>query len=113
RFQPPLARIELALRGGLVEPALAARLPFEMLDRIGDVRGRGIDPRFAQESPQQLAGGADEGTADEVFLVARLLAHQQNGGVSAAFARDALRRPLPQGAAATVIELLLARPGKR
>src|SRR5262252_1611185 len=35
--EPAAAGVELALRGSLVDPPLAARRPLEVLDRVGDI----------------------------------------------------------------------------
>src|SRR5207237_9434511 len=37
-LEPLAAGVDLALRGGLVQPPLAPRLPFEVLDRVGDLQ---------------------------------------------------------------------------
>ena len=42
-FDPLAAGVDLALRRGLVQAALAAQLPFEMLDGIGDVEMLAVD----------------------------------------------------------------------
>src|SRR5437868_4813215 len=37
QIEPPAANVDLAIVGPLVQPALAARLVLEVLDRVGDV----------------------------------------------------------------------------
>jgi len=39
-----------------MKAALAARLPFEVFDRVGDVDGIAIDARFPQRAVEQLTG---------------------------------------------------------
>lgn len=48
----------------------------EMLDRVGDVAVRPHDAGLDQRPVQQLPRRPDECSACQVFLVARLLAHQ-------------------------------------
>ena len=58
-FEPVAARGHLALRGRLVQP-LAARLPFEVLDRVRQVAVRALDPGFTECAVQHAPGRADE-----------------------------------------------------
>ena len=90
----------LARGRALVQAALAALDVFEVLDGVGDV-----DARCARCRPrpmravEELAGGADEGAALEVFLVARLLADEGDGGAD---------RPLAEHGAGTALDHRLA-----
>src|SRR5581483_2328278 len=76
----------------LVDPALPARLPLEVLDGVRDVGLRPVDARLLERPVEQLAGRPDERLAREILLVSRLLADEQHLGVSGALAEDGLRR---------------------
>jgi hypothetical protein len=62
----------------------------EMLHCVGDENLRARDLRLRQGVVEDLAGGADERLAGEVFLVAGLLAHQHQVSAPASFAWDRL-----------------------
>src|SRR5688500_17015420 len=98
-FQPEPARALLGRIRAAVQARLAAALELEMLDRIGDVDAAAVDAEFLQRAVEQLAGGTDEGMAAEVFLVAGLLADDEDARVVGAFAEHGLGRRLPQRAA--------------
>ncbi len=72
-----------------------------MLDRVRDVGRRAVDPRFFECAVEEPAGGADEGSAGFVLLVAGLFADKHHGGGAGALAEDGLRPDLPEQAAAT------------
>ena len=95
RFEPVVAGCDFALRRRLVDAPGAARLPAEMLDRIGDIDVVVWDAGIIQRPPQEKAGRTDERLALAVFLVAGLLAHQHEMRPSRAFAGHALSSPLP------------------
>jgi hypothetical protein len=80
-----------------------------MLDRIGDVGRGAIDPGICQRAIEQLAGGADERAPGQIFLIARLLAEEQQCGLGRRFAEHGLRRGLPQRAAPAGQRLLTQR----
>src|SRR5690349_25170700 len=101
-----MTRVDLALRGRLVHPALAARFPFEMLDGIRHVHVVAGDARFLQRVVEQLSGRADERLALLILLIARLLAHHHDRRVLRAGPADRLRRACPQRAAAAIVEAL-------
>jgi hypothetical protein len=65
-----------------VHAALAARLPLEVLDRVGDIDDLAPDARLVERAVQHLAGGADERGAAQVLLVARLLADEHQARVA-------------------------------
>src|SRR5438067_2064459 len=104
-LQPFVAGGHLALRRRLVNAPLTARLPAEMLDRVGQIEIGGRDAGLAKHVAQQLAGRTDEGLALLILLVARLLADQHQPRLVRAFAAHSLRRALPQIAATTSVEL--------
>src|SRR5258705_12701863 len=62
----------------LVNPALAARLPFEMLDHVRHVNALAVDAGFFERPIEELARRADERTARDIFLIARLLANEHD-----------------------------------
>jgi hypothetical protein len=83
-FDPLVAGVDLALRRGLVQAALAAQLPFEMLDGIGDVEMLAVDAGSLERLIEQPSGGTDERQSLLVFLVAGLLADEHHARVRVA-----------------------------
>ena len=73
-----------------MEPLLAARHPFEMLHHIGDIGASAVDPGGVEAAVEQLPGGADEGPALKVLLIAGGLTDEHQRGVRGAFAEDRL-----------------------
>ncbi|HEX5242920.1 MAG TPA: hypothetical protein VFW23_06605, partial [Tepidisphaeraceae bacterium] len=69
---------------------LAARLPFEMLDRIGHVSLFARDSSFLQRGVEHFPRWADERLARAIFLIARLLADEHHGGICWTFSEDGL-----------------------
>jgi hypothetical protein len=63
-----------------------------MLDRVGDEHFLPRNARFLEGLIKDASGGTDEWLAGNVFLVARLLAHEHQMGVTPAFARHWLGR---------------------
>ena len=61
-----------------MQPALAARLEFEMLDRVGDKNGRAFEPRFHNRAVEHATGRSDERPAGKVFVIAGLLADKHD-----------------------------------
>ena len=90
----------LASVGGLVDTALAARLEFEMLDRVGHISARPFESGASRNLVEQLARRAEKGAAGQVLLIARLFPDDHQRGVCRAFAGDRLRRVFPERAAA-------------
>src|SRR5438045_1079853 len=82
-----------------MEAAFAARFPLEVFDGVGDVDGRAIDVGGGEGFVEQAAGGADEGLAGEVFLVAGLFADEDEAGGGGAFAEDDVGGAAVEGAA--------------
>ena len=88
--EPDLATLDLVIVRPLVQPALAAHLMLEMLDRIGDESLLAGNAGVLERGIEDAAGRADERLAGEVFLVARLFADQHEIGPARAFARHRL-----------------------
>jgi hypothetical protein len=65
---------------------LAARLEFEMFDRVGYEHRLAVDPGLRESIIENASGRTDEGLADNVFLVARLFADQHEPGLARALA---------------------------
>src|SRR5688500_3963334 len=80
----------------LVDAPLAARLPLEVLDDVGDVRKSPVDLRLVEGPVEQLAGGTHERAALAILIVAGLLADEHDLGLLGAFAEDGLRPGLPE-----------------
>ncbi len=78
--EPGAAGGDFAGAGLLVDAALAARLPFEMLDGIGDVDVVAIDAGVGEAAIEKKSGGADKRRAFAVFTVAGLLADEDEPG---------------------------------
>jgi hypothetical protein len=53
-----------------MQAALAARLELEVLDRIGDVASRALEPSLLETDVEQASGRADKGVACNILLVA-------------------------------------------
>ena len=99
--------------GLLVDAALAARLPLEVLHHIGDVDGRAIDPSFGERLVEQLPGRADERMTGQVFLIAGLLADEHQPRARRALAEHRLRAELVEVARLTVLRGLPNRGQRR
>src|SRR6185369_10029109 len=97
-------RCRLLLRRRLVDATLAAQLELEVLDRVGDVDLAARDAELLERAGEKLPGRTDEGTALQILLVARLLAHEHQPGAAAAFAADRLRRVLADRALAASLQ---------
>jgi hypothetical protein len=67
---------------------------FEVLHGVGDVNVGGLDVELVHRTVKDAAGGADEGDALFVFLVAGLLADEHETRAAGACARDDLRSVL-------------------
>jgi hypothetical protein len=98
--EPRAAGLDFALRGCLVQATLAARLPLEVLHRVGDVERRAVDAGGLERAVEKAPGGTDERQAAPVFLVAGLLADEHRTGMGRAGAEYGLRRARPQRAVA-------------
>src|SRR6185436_2041808 len=77
-----------------VNPALAARLPLEVLDHVGHVDLPAIDAGLLERGVEQPPGRTDERVAGEILGVARLLADQHHLGLARSFPEHGLRAAL-------------------
>src|SRR5438876_77665 len=84
------AGIDLGGVGLLMQPALALRLPLEVLDGVRDIHLAPVDSRRLECVIEHAAGGSDEGLAFPIFAIAGLLAHEHHPRVLGAFAEDGL-----------------------
>jgi hypothetical protein len=66
-----------------------------VLDCIGHVDGVAIDARGCERFVEHAPGGPDEGLADDVLFVTRLLADQDDLRGRPSLAEDRLGRVLP------------------
>lgn len=80
-FQPLMARGDLGVTRLLVQPALAAQFPLEMLDGIGDIDLVALKTGIDQRTIEQLAGRADEGMTMPILLIAGLFADRHEPGM--------------------------------
>jgi hypothetical protein len=74
----------------------AAGLPLEVLDRIRDINIVTIDPGSFKGFIENLAGGTNEWSALQIFLIARLLSDKHYFGTRLSLAEDRLSSTLPQ-----------------
>src|SRR5580704_15126373 len=88
--EPDFAALDLVIVRTFMQPALAAHLVLEMLDRIGDEGFVARDAGVLERGIEQAASRADERFARKVFLVARLFADQHDGGVARSLAGNRL-----------------------
>jgi hypothetical protein len=72
-----------------------------VLHRIGHVRLLAVDPSDAKAFVEQAPRRTHERMAGEVFLVARLLAHDEDARARIAFTENGLGGPRVEGAVAT------------
>ena len=82
----------------LMDAPLAARLPFEVLDRVRDVGLVAVDPCFHERLVEELSRRPDKRLAREVFLVAGLFADEDHLSSGRALSEDRLRPSLPERA---------------
>ena len=94
---PPPARFDLAGLRLVVDAPFAALDELEMLDRIGDVDRRAVDPGLLERDVEQLPGRADERPSGEVLLVTRLLADEHDRGIQRTFAEHGLSSHIYRG----------------
>src|SRR5262249_54802113 len=90
RFQPRPADCDFARVWFLMNPAFAARLPFEMFYRIRDVNLRPIDSSFLERAIHDFSSGTNEGFTRDVFVVAGLFANQHHRSMLRTFAKHGL-----------------------
>src|SRR4051812_36616436 len=102
RLQPRTARGDFRAVGLGVNSPLAARLPLEVLDDVGDVDEAAIDAGFLQRAIEQLARRSEERMPREIFRVARLLADHHDVRSRRSFTEDRLRSQSVQVAGLTV-----------
>src|SRR5579859_7530408 len=100
-LEPRPARAHLLAVRLLVQPALAAAHPAEVLDRVGHVHARAFDAGFGEPLVQETARRADKRFALDVLAVTGLLADEHQRGLAGALPEDRLRRVLPEAAPAT------------
>jgi hypothetical protein len=102
-LEPRIAGLSLSPARLLVNAALAARDPFEMLHGVGEVRVRPCDVRCPERLVEQPTGWTDERSASSVFLITGLLADQHHQRVRRTFAENRLR--------AALVEIASGAPG--
>jgi hypothetical protein len=78
-----------------VDAAFSSRFPLEVFYRICDVNFFAVNSCFRKRFIQELAGGADEWFAFQVFVIARLFADKNNCCVGQALADHSLRSVFP------------------
>ena len=106
-LDPPAAGGDLPDVGLVVDPPLAACHELEMLDRVGDVDLRAVDPGLFQRRVEKLAGGPDKRPAGKILLVAGLFADEHDRGIQRPFAEHRLGAAfikLAAGAFARILE---------
>lgn len=94
-----MARTLLLQRRSSVHTVLTPLLVTEVFDSVGQVHGFTSDARDSQSAIEHLSRWADEGPPCPVLLIARLLAHDHQFGVSGPLPEHGLRRALVKIAA--------------
>ena len=92
-----------------MDAPLAARGEFEMLDRVGDIDARAVDPRLAQRPVEHLPGRTYERLAGEILLIAGLLADEHDLGVDRPLAEHRPRRAFVEAAAGALRRFVARR----
>src|SRR5262249_35253532 len=100
-FKPGAASCNFASAGLGMQSALAARLPFEMLDDVGYEHVVAINSGLLECLIQKRPGRPDKGMPGLVFLVAGGFAEEEHSSVGRSFSRYGLGGPCIQLAAAT------------
>src|SRR5262245_42587600 len=100
-FEPRIARPDFGRVRFFVYSPFAAFLKLEMLDRIGDVDAKSIEPRFRERLVENLARWSQKWTSLTVLLITRLFADTRNTRCWRAFAENRLNRGTVEIAAAT------------
>ena len=95
-FEPRAAGSHLGPVRLLVDAALPASLPLEVLHGVRDVRRRPVDAGRLERLVEEPARGPDERPAGLVLLIARLLANEHCRGLAGALTEDRLRPDLPE-----------------
>src|ERR1700730_10256787 len=80
----------------LMDAPLPSRLPLEMFHRIRNINFPAVDSGFDESGIEQFAGRADKRFAFQVFLVTRLLTHEQDLCVLLPFSEHGLCRSFPK-----------------
>ena len=94
RLQPRPAGGDLGHVRLLVDAALAACDPLEVLDDVGDVDGLPVDAGVLERLVEELPGGPDERLTGLVLLVAGLLPDEHGLCVLTSLAENGLRSAL-------------------
>ena len=94
--QPRAAGAGLVRRRGLVDAALAAWLPLEVLHHVRDVHLPAVDAGIGEGAVQERAGRPDERYPRQILLVPGLLADEHQLGAARPCAEYRLRRVTPQ-----------------
>src|SRR5690606_18258201 len=80
----------------LMKPPLSARLPLEMLDRVGEINVGSFQSDFMEDLIKKLARGTHEGSAGKIFIIPGNFADHQHARMRRALAEYRLRPRLPQ-----------------
>ncbi len=89
-FQPRPARKNFHLVRLSVNSPFAARLPFEVLHRVGDIDLATIDSRDIESLVENTTRWPNERPSFQVFFIARLFANKEHSGLAATFAENCL-----------------------
>ena len=90
-LQPWTAGRDFRVRRLLVNAPLAPLFELEVLHRVRDVHLGTVDVRRFEPTVQNASCRSDERFAGEIFLVAGLLAHQDDASLRGAFTENCLR----------------------
>src|SRR3954465_9484726 len=78
RLEPRAAGKNLPRGRLLVNAKLAARLPFKVLYRVGDINSLAVDPGYFEALIEKLSRRSDKGMAFPVLTIAGLFADHQH-----------------------------------
>src|SRR6266542_2241783 len=97
-----------------MNPAFAARLPFEMFHRIRDIDLCAIDSGFFERLIHDFSSRSNERLTGDIFVISRLLSDEHHRCTLRAFAKDRLRGALVKMARLAIFRRLAQRrPARR
>jgi len=108
-IEPGTAGGDFVNAGSLVNAPFTARLPLEVLDRVGQVDIVATNAGVGEAAVEKKTGGTDKRHAFLIFAVAGLFADEDETGLRASRAEDGLRGVLEEGASLAVASGLLQR----
>ena len=78
---PGFAVVDFFFAGFVVEAAFGLGFEFEVFNGVGEVKFFAVEAGFLEGLVEEFSGGADEGTAGDVFLIAGLFADDHDARI--------------------------------